>query len=239
MTDGSVELVAGAVRPACIGSGRLVVIWTNPSASQEPASAAGLTVDSAITVADTAANVADSTGNNCLGKATSRLAPDLPAGFHDADFPAISGNMIDLLPHAAQDHDAWSRLIEAASHHLHLLLYIWRDDNIGRTLRDSLIEKPTQGVELRVLYDAVGSLALPGGFFDPLVANHGQMAKYMPIRLVSAAPTLNFSNHHKVIIADGRRAYTGGINIGDEYLDWQDDGITIHGRSSTSSRKSS
>jgi len=55
-------------------------------------------------------------------------------------------------------------MVREAEHHLHLLFYIWRNDRVGRTLRDLLIEKARSGVQVRVMYDAVGSLGLPSGF---------------------------------------------------------------------------
>ena len=51
----------------------------------------------------------------------------------------------------------------------------------------------------------------------------------MPVRLLTVAPMLNFRNHRKLVISDGRRAYTGGVNVTDEYLEWQDIGVGIHG----------
>jgi cardiolipin synthase len=153
----------------------------------------------------------------------------LPPGPHDTVFPATGGNRVDLLPDAASAHRAWQRLVEGAGHHVHLLFYIWRDDATGRGLRDLLVARAGQGVAVRVLYDAVGSLGLPRGFFDPLRAAGGKAAAFMPLRLLAAAPTLNFRNHRKLLIADGGSAYTGGINVGDEYLGWQDIGITIRG----------
>jgi len=153
----------------------------------------------------------------------------LPPGPQDAVFPATGGNRVDLLPDAASVHQDWLRLVEGARHHLHLLFYIWSDDATGRGLRDLLVVRARQGVSVRVLYDAVGSLGLPRGFFDPLKAQGGQAAAFMPLHLLAATPTLNFRNHRKLLIADGRRAYTGGINVGDKYLDWRDIGITIRG----------
>ena len=157
------------------------------------------------------------------------LAPSLPPDFEDSVFPATAGNCVRLLPDTRRTHQAWFELIDAAGHHIHCLFYIWRDDDIGRALRDRLAARAAQGVEVRVLIDAVGSFGLPKHFFDSLQRHGGQIARFMPIRLLSAAPTLNFRNHRKLLIADARHAWTGGVNVGDEYLDWQDIGIHIDG----------
>lgn len=158
-----------------------------------------------------------------------RLAPHLPSVLRDAVFPATAGNTVHLLLNTAAAHQAWRELIQNAHHHLHVLFYIWRNDCTGHRIRNALTEKAKQGVKVRVLIDTVGSWTLPNNFFNDLVAAGGQIARFMPIRLTSAMPTLNFRNHRKLLIADGQRAYTGGINIGDEYLVWQDLGTIIQG----------
>jgi cardiolipin synthase len=159
----------------------------------------------------------------------SLLAPHLPQKMTDSVFPATPGNRVSLLTGVAEVQQVWMEMVREAEHHLHLLFYIWRDDRVGRTLRDLLIEKAGQDVQVRVVYDAVGSLGLPSGFFAELIRCGGQVARFMPIRLVSATPTLNFRNHRKLIVADGRKAYTGGVNVGKEFMEWQDLGIVISG----------
>jgi len=169
------------------------------------------------------------TGESAELPIPSRRAVNLPPALYEAVFPPAGGNAVVLLADTGAVHDAWRDLVGQARQHLHLLFYIWRNDVTGRALRDSLVEKARQGVEVRVLCDAVGSVGLPRRFFDPLTGAGGQVAAFLPIRLLSASPTLNFRNHRKLLIADGRRAFTGGINVGDEYLNWQDLGIVIEG----------
>ena len=159
----------------------------------------------------------------------SLLAPNLSQDTYDNVFPATPGNQVLLLSSRDAIQQTWLQLIQEAKHHLHLLFYSWRDDRIGRMLCDLLSEKATQGVQVRVLYDAVGSFGLSSGFFKGFIKSGGQLARFMPVRLASATPTLNFRNHRKLIIADSRKAYTGGVNVGEEFLGWQDVGIVIHG----------
>ena len=161
--------------------------------------------------------------------ARATLIPSLPTDPIEQVFPATHGNKVHLLSDTMQTHAVWFRLIEQAQHHLHLLFYIWRADDIGYALRDALCEKAEQGVKVRVLYDAVGSYKLPTNFFNPLLEKGASVAKFMPIRLLTFTPTINFRNHRKLLIADGMQAYTGSINVGDEYLNWQEVGITIKG----------
>ncbi|MEW7982461.1 MAG: cardiolipin synthase [gamma proteobacterium symbiont of Phacoides pectinatus] len=156
-------------------------------------------------------------------------AVTLPPALNDAVFLPSSGNLVSLLQDTPAVHRAWHRLVDDAQHHLHLLFYLWRDDHTGRDMRNRLVAKARSGVEVRVLYDAVGSWRLPRHFFEPLTVAGGKAVAFMPFKLFSSTPTLNFRNHRKLLIADGMRAYTGGVNVGDEYLDWQDIGVCIEG----------
>ncbi len=156
-------------------------------------------------------------------------AVTLPPALYDAVFPPSAGNRVLLLQDTPAVHHAWRGLVEDARHHLHLLFYLWRDDHTGRDLLNRLVAKAQCGVEVRVLYDAVGSWRLPRHFFKPLTAVGGKAVAFLPFKLFSSTPTLNFRNHRKLLIADGVRAYTGGVNVGDEYLDWQDIGVFIEG----------
>ncbi len=158
-----------------------------------------------------------------------RRVSNLPRLLQDAVFPPAAGNAVTLLVDGDAVHRAWRELVAAADDHLHLMFYIWRNDNTGRALRDALVDKARQGIEVRVLYDAIGSLRLPRDFFGPVRAAGGKVAAFLPVRLASATPTLNFRNHRKLLISDGRRAYTGGINVGDEHLAWRDVGMVIEG----------
>lgn len=156
-------------------------------------------------------------------------AVTLPPALNDAVFPPSPGNRVSLLPDTAAVHHAWRGLVQDARHHLHLLFYLWRNDHTGRDLLDRLVAKAQRGVKVRVLYDAVGSWHLPRRFFEPLTAAGGKAVAFLPFKLFSSTPTLNFRNHRKLLIADGVRAYTGGVNVGDEYLGWQDIGVLIQG----------
>ena len=164
-----------------------------------------------------------------LTERKSRLVVRLPAALQNAVFPSSEGNAVKLLPETPTVHEAWAELIVGAQEHIHVLFFAWHPDRTGRWFLQLLEQKVRDGVEVRVLYDAVGCEELPKGFFDGLKAMGGEVAAFLPVRLLSVTPVLNFRNHRKLVIADGRRAYTGGINVTDEYLDWQDIGIQLEG----------
>lgn len=159
----------------------------------------------------------------------SRLAVRLPPALRNAVFPSSDGNEVRLLPSTEVVHEVWAELVSGAQEHLHVLFFAWHPDKTGRWFLRLLEEKADEGVEVRVLYDAVGCEELPKGFFDELRRRGGDVAAFLPVRLLTATPVLNFRNHRKLVISDGRRAYTGGINVTDEYLEWQDMGVLLEG----------
>ena len=108
--------------------------------------------------------------------------------------------------------------IEQAEHHIHLLYFIVRDDELGKRLISALARKAREGVEVRFLFDHVGSRALPRRFFSELVEAGGEMAAFFPSRIPLLNLRLNYRNHRKLAIIDGYEAYIGGFNIGNEYL---------------------
>jgi cardiolipin synthase A/B len=137
-------------------------------------------------------------------------------------FPPTRNNRVATFPDAVTAYDAFEQGIRQARDHVHIQFYIWRRDKTGTRFRDLLIEKARQGVEVRVLYDAIGGAAVHRHFFAPLLAVGGKVAPFLPVRLFERRLRLNFRNHRKLLIIDGRIAFTGGINLGDEYNDWLD-----------------
>jgi len=108
--------------------------------------------------------------------------------------------------------------MERARHHIHLMYYIVNNDGVGRKLLDCLTRKAEQGVEVRFLYDPIGSYRLPSGFFDRLVRAGGQVAAFFPSKIPYLNFRVNYRNHRKLAIVDGQAGYIGGINVGDEYM---------------------
>jgi cardiolipin synthase len=152
----------------------------------------------------------------------------LPPGVQRAVFPPSASNTTRLLVDGAAAFDAWERAIRGAREHVHLLFYIWQRDETGRRMLDALVDAAERGLEVRVLYDALGT---PSGkrIFAKLVRAGGRAEPFMPMKFENFGPSFNFRNHRKLVIADGRVAFTGGINVGDEYLDWHDLAVELRG----------
>jgi cardiolipin synthase len=101
---------------------------------------------------------------------------------------------------------------------VHLEYYIFSPDTTGAALRDALVERARAGVSVRLLLDAVGSSHCPNRFFTPLREAGGEVAWFHPMRLrrIWKRPWLNLRSHRKIVVIDGRVAFTGGINITDD-----------------------
>jgi cardiolipin synthase len=138
--------------------------------------------------------------------------------------PPSVGNRVELLEDGAQKFPRLLEEIARAQDHVHLVYYIFEADGTGAMVRDALIERARAGVEVRVLWDAIGSASVAGGFFHGLEEAGGKVATFLPIRLFNRRLDLNFRNHRKIVVVDGRVGFVGGMNIGDEYSGRQGEG---------------
>lgn len=107
--------------------------------------------------------------------------------------------------------------IRAAKHHLHLEFYIIEDDIIGNELKQLLVKKAQEGIEVRVCVDDVGSRKLPLRYYRQLQKAGVEIYSCLPVFFPYLTGKANFRNHRKIVVIDGRVAYLGGINIADRY----------------------
>lgn len=153
--------------------------------------------------------------------------------------PASTGNSTKVLLNAAATYRSIILAIAAATDHIHVEFYIIQPDRSGRTLRDRLVARAKDGIKVRVVCDAVGSMALSDDFWEPLRAAGGQFAWFAPVNpllRLRRADRIDFRNHRKIVVVDGTIGFTGGINVGREYLGldpevghWRDTHLKIEG----------
>ena len=134
--------------------------------------------------------------------------------------PLILGNRVTLLKDGAQAYPAMLSAIRAARESINLETYIFSDDWLGRTFADALIARHRAGVQVNVIYDGFGSHATPAGFFDTMRAAGIHVLEFNPIKpwqaRTSWAP--DHRDHRKLLIVDGKIAFTGGMNISGTYF---------------------
>lgn len=154
----------------------------------------------------------------------------LPPELADFVLPPTGGNSVEILIDAAEAYPAMEKAIEEARDHVHFLFYIWQKDKVGERFRDLLIEKAKQGVEVRALYDSLGSWVLTTRFLKPLKEAGGKVGAFLPMSFFSRVPTFNFRNHRKILVCDGEVGFVGGFNIGEEYTrNWRDLAARLRG----------
>ncbi len=149
--------------------------------------------------------------------------------------PTLAGE-VEILPSAKLFYAQLLSAIASARHHIHLELYLWRNDEVGRAIRDALIQAARRGVQVRVLLDQMGGWSTPTRFFRPLVEAGGQFSWFQTLHPRRMRFWLNLRNHRKLQIIDGHLAFVGGMNIGQEYLGqdpalgaWEDVQIALSG----------
>ncbi len=125
--------------------------------------------------------------------------------------------------------------IGRARHHIHIQYYIFSDDTAGQQLRDALVAKAHQGVEVRVLYDDVGCSSVKKSFFKAMRREGIQVYAFLHVAFPRFTSKVNYRNHRKIAIIDGHTGFIGGMNIADRYLrgtawgTWRDTHFRIKG----------
>lgn len=145
-------------------------------------------------------------------------------------------NQITVLNSGKETFNELIQAIKDAVHHIHLEYYILEDDMIGNILKNLLIEKARKGVEVRLIYDDVGSWGLSKEFLHELKVEGVELYSFMPVRSYRFANKINYRNHRKIVVIDSQVGFVGGINIADRYLHgrnnsgfWRDTHLMIKG----------
>ncbi|HBK45625.1 MAG TPA: cardiolipin synthase [Xanthomonadaceae bacterium] len=124
----------------------------------------------------------------------------------------------EWLVDGAATYAAILQAIAQARDHVHVEYYIFNPDRAGTAFRDALIERARAGVKVRLLLDTVGSSSVRRRFLQPLLDAGGEAAWFHPTQLLKPfkRPWVNMRTHRKIVVVDGRVAFTGGINVTDE-----------------------
>ncbi|MEI7687262.1 MAG: cardiolipin synthase [Planctomycetota bacterium] len=150
--------------------------------------------------------------------------------------PVTDGNHVDFFDHGPPAIEAMIEAIRAARHHIHLEFFIFHPDAIGRRVVDELTAKARAGVQVRLLYDAIGTRGLSYRVLKDFHDAGGQSSAFLSISLWRRRFQINMRNHRKILVVDGEVGFVGGLNIGDEYMGrskyfgpWRDTHLRIRG----------
>ncbi|MGY0412780.1 cardiolipin synthase [Staphylococcus sp. mip270_02] len=145
-------------------------------------------------------------------------------------------NEIKIFTDGKEKFDSLLKDIDEATDYIHIQYYIFRNDSLGELILNALEQKLEQGVEVKMLYDDMGSRGLSLKDFKSFRKNGGQVEAFFPSKLPLINLRMNNRNHRKIVIIDGHIGYVGGFNVGEEYLGkkkkfgyWRDTHLRIVG----------
>ena len=128
--------------------------------------------------------------------------------------------------------------LNKAKNHIHLEYFSIANDEIGNKLKTILIKKSKEGVKIKIIYDAVGCWKLGKSYLKELAENAIEIKPFLPVKIPILSSKLNYRNHRKIAIIDGKIGFIGGVNIGDKYYGkskyfgfWRDTHLKIEGDS--------
>lgn len=136
----------------------------------------------------------------------------------DSLSPLATGNKLKVLTNGEEKFPDVFQALNNARHHIHLEYYIYEDDVVGNQVKEILIRKASEGVKVRLIYDAFGSRSIRKKFLRELSDSGVEAYPFNRIRFVPLANRLNYRNHRKIIVVDGCCGFLGGINISDRYI---------------------
>lgn len=133
--------------------------------------------------------------------------------------PLTAGNKVTLLIDGPATYGAMFKTIEGAKDHINFETFIFSDDEVGRKFADLLMRKQTEGVQVNLLYDAVGSISTPAAFFQQLRDAGVNVLEFNPINPLKVRKKVLTTrrDHRKVVVIDGKIGFTGGVNISSVY----------------------
>lgn len=150
----------------------------------------------------------------------------------------IPGNDIKIFTNGKDKIEALKKDLLSAKYSINIEYYIFADDKVGKDIMKILCQKAKEGVDVRFIYDSIGSRHAPRRFFNQLKKAGGRVGEFFPpfmhFRLINLK--LNYRNHRKIVVIDGKIGYTGGINIRNDHMGehkklkpWRDTHIRIEG----------
>jgi len=149
-------------------------------------------------------------------------------------------NDVQIFTDGNEKFEELFKCIENANESVHVLYYIIKNDDLGKKLIDLLEKKANEGVEVRLLYDSIGGRKLKKQDVQGIIDAGGKVGKFFSSIFKHLNFKINYRNHRKIVVIDGRIGFVGGFNVGNEYLGlnkkfgyWRDTHIKIIGAAVT------
>jgi cardiolipin synthase len=150
--------------------------------------------------------------------------------------PPSRDNKIKIIDDGVDAYESLFDLLEGATESIEIATFILGKDEVGKALVSLLERKARDGMEIRLLLDALGCLRTRGKFVDPLRKAGGHVGIFLPLFSLRRRSSANLRNHRKMAIVDGERAFVGGMNLATEYMGphpyrnrWKDVSMLLEG----------
>lgn len=150
--------------------------------------------------------------------------------------PLYGGSDVTFYSNGEDKFKALFEELEKAQKHIHIQYYIFVDDEIGNKTREILARKAAEGIEVRLIYDDVGSWKVKRRFFKDMEEDGIEVQPFLKVTFKLLTSRVNYRNHRKVVIIDGKVGFVGGMNVADRYIEginsgiWRDSHIKIEGK---------
>lgn len=160
--------------------------------------------------------------------------------YKNSFFPPTVNNQLYLLKDGKSTFEAIFNALENAKEQIHLQYYIFEEGELADRLLLLFQDKIAEGIKIRMIYDGIGSFSLSKAYRKKLLAVGVEVYPFLPFKFGRFLSSLNYRNHRKIIVVDGKIAFTGGINISDKYLKgdlalgkWHDMHLKIQGEAAS------
>lgn len=134
------------------------------------------------------------------------------------DYFEPTGNVVSLLIDGENTFREIFKAISEAESYIFVQYYVLRSDRLGLELKKLLVQKAEEGISVYLLYDDMGSFWISKDYIRDLKKSGVRVAKFLPVTSFSRLFQMNFRNHRKLVVIDGYKAFTGGLNVGEEYV---------------------
>lgn len=143
----------------------------------------------------------------------------------------LYGSEVEVITSGIRKFDALIQDLEMARHHIHMEYFYFKRDETGRKIREILMRKASEGVKVRFIHENVANITVSPRFYNRMRAYGVEVLPFSKARLPWIRRQLNYRDHRKIVVIDGKIGYTGGMNIGDEYREgWRDTHLRIRGQ---------
>ncbi|NDV47927.1 cardiolipin synthase [Paludibacter sp. 221] len=145
----------------------------------------------------------------------------------------LYGSDVEIMTTGERKFAALIDDLKNAKHHIHMEYFLFNKDETGKEIKQILMAKAAEGVEVRFIYENVANITVRPKFYYEMEKSGVMVCPFMKMSLPRIRRTINYRNHRKVVVIDGKIGYIGGMNIGDEYAkdpNWRDTHLRIKGQ---------